>query len=118
MQINHKGNVPRCIKYLNFSMKIQESLCIKLTCFKNETKNEKGRLLVQPETLCFQMLNFYGCGIRIRILPKQNESSNLEFLILRNKSTKQIFGKQAYKTNPQYESLDNRPTKQIHDTNL
>ncbi len=35
----------------------------------------------------------------------QNESSNLEFLILRNESTKRIFGKQAYETNPQYKSL-------------
>ncbi len=48
----------------------------------------------------------------------QNESSNLEFLILRNESTKRIFGKQAYEMNPQYESLENRPTKRIHDTNL
>ncbi len=49
---------------------------------------------------------------------KRNESSNLKFLILQNESTKRIFGKPAYKTNPRYESLENLPTKQIHDKNL
>ncbi len=44
---------------------------------------------------------------------KRNESSNLEFSILRNKSTKQILGKQAYETNPRNESLE----KQAYKTN-
>jgi hypothetical protein len=47
---------------------------------------------------------FQGCGIRIRILTNQNESSILRFLFVRNESTKQIFQKQIH--------------KRIHDTNL
>jgi hypothetical protein len=42
-------------------------------------------------------------GNRTQILPKQNKSSNVEFLILQNESTKQIFWKQAYKLNLRYE---------------
>ncbi len=56
--------------------------------------------------------------IRIRILTKRNESNLLRFLVLRNESTKRIFGKQAYETNPRYESLEVQVTKRIHETNL
>ena len=48
----------------------------------------------------------------------RNESNLLRFLVLRNESTKRIFGKQAYETNPRYESLEVQVTKRIHDSNL
>ncbi len=40
-----------------------------------------------------------------RIKTNRNESSNLRFLFSQNESTKRIFQKQTYESNPQYESL-------------
>ncbi len=41
-----------------------------------------------------------------------------KFLILQKESTKQNFGKQAYKMNPHYESFEKSSTNRIRDTNL
>jgi len=50
----------------------------------------------------------------------QNKTNQViwKFLILQNESTKLIFGKQAYKTNPLYKSFEKSSTNRICNTNL